>query len=245
MTQPVPGIWLRPERSRRGPAPEYSRDQIAEAAVRIADADGLPAVTMRSVAAAIGAGPASLYRYFVTRDELVALMVDLVIAEIRYDDGPSGDPVRDLVGLAQEARRVHLHHRWLVEAQEARTDLGPRSVDYLEHALAAMSPVRMDGPSKLVVVAVLSGVVRLLVRAELQQQDVAAGRAEQQAALEAYLVQMAAAQTHPHLAAALAGAPADAQAVTSDELFEPVVTRIVRGLLTSPETLAPDGTAGP
>jgi AcrR family transcriptional regulator len=76
-----PSIWLRPERSARGPVPEHSRAEIARAAVALADRGGLAAVTMRSVAAAIGTGPASLYRYVDTRDDILELMADEVVGE--------------------------------------------------------------------------------------------------------------------------------------------------------------------
>ena len=64
---PGGSIWTRPERAPRGPVPEHSRAKIAAAGILIADADGLGAVTMRSVAAAVGTGPASLYRYVVRK----------------------------------------------------------------------------------------------------------------------------------------------------------------------------------
>src|ERR1700722_1960144 len=82
-------IWTRPERSARGPSPEHSRAEIAAAAIRLADARGLGAVTMRSAAAAVGTAPASLYRYVATRDELVELMADQVYGEFSYA-APSG-----------------------------------------------------------------------------------------------------------------------------------------------------------
>ncbi|MFC7586099.1 TetR/AcrR family transcriptional regulator [Nonomuraea antimicrobica] len=69
-------IWMRPERPARGPKPAYSRAQIAEAAVRIADAEGAEAVTMRRIAAEIGAGAMSLYRYVPSRDDLIVLVAD-------------------------------------------------------------------------------------------------------------------------------------------------------------------------
>jgi AcrR family transcriptional regulator len=56
-------IWTRPERTGRGPRPAYSRADIAAAAVRIAGADGLDAVSMRRVVAEIGCGTMSLYNY--------------------------------------------------------------------------------------------------------------------------------------------------------------------------------------
>src|SRR5690242_6048756 len=90
-------IWLRPERGSRGRAPEHTRDGIAAAAVRLADSDGLGAVTMRSVAEALGGGSASLYRYVESRDELVALMVDQVNAEIDYGVLDGADWLADLL----------------------------------------------------------------------------------------------------------------------------------------------------
>ena len=66
--------------------------------MRLADARGLGAVTMRSVAAAIGTAPASLYRYVATREELVELMADQVYGEFRYSGpgvrGPGCRPAR-------------------------------------------------------------------------------------------------------------------------------------------------------
>ncbi|MBW8704526.1 hypothetical protein MBT84_33500 [Streptomyces sp. MBT84] len=60
-------IWARPERAGRGPKPAYSRADIADAAVRIADAEGLDAVSMRRVAAELGCGTMSLYNYVPAR----------------------------------------------------------------------------------------------------------------------------------------------------------------------------------
>ena len=77
-------IWARPERAAKGPAPSRSRAQIAAAAVQLADDEGLEAVSMRKVAAALGIGAASLYRYIESKDELYELMVDHVEGE----DGP-------------------------------------------------------------------------------------------------------------------------------------------------------------
>ena len=61
----------------RGRPPAYSRDQVVEAAIRIADAEGLPAVTMRRVATEIGAGAMSLYTYVPTRERLLEAANDI------------------------------------------------------------------------------------------------------------------------------------------------------------------------
>ena len=80
-------IWTRPVRGSRGPAPGRSRDAIVAAAVALADADGLDAVSMRAVATALGTGAGSLYRYLSSRDDLLDLMVDRVAGELRPVSG--------------------------------------------------------------------------------------------------------------------------------------------------------------
>lgn len=71
-------IWARPERAGRGPKPAFSRADIAAAAVRIADAEGLDAVSMRKVAAELGCGTMSLYNYVPRKEDLHELMLDAV-----------------------------------------------------------------------------------------------------------------------------------------------------------------------
>src|SRR3569833_4194950 len=82
---------MRPERPARGTKQTYSRAQITEAAVRSADAEWLEAATMRRIAAEIGAGAMSLYRYVPSRDDLIMLIADRLMGEIAVEGMPSGD----------------------------------------------------------------------------------------------------------------------------------------------------------
>ncbi|MFC1419419.1 TetR/AcrR family transcriptional regulator [Streptacidiphilus cavernicola] len=227
-------IWLRPERAGRGPAPEYGRDRIADAGVALADADGLAAVTMRAVALALGAGPASLYRYVATRDELLELMADRANAGIRYSPG-TGDWLADLLELARQSRRVYLAHPWLLDLLSARTPLGPQAVRYLEHALAALSG--LDGVAvrtRMEAVGMLGAVVAALARAEAAQRLTGRTLPQWQAAQAEYLGHVVATGEHPHLAAALAGAAQEGRSrgeEPPEALFDRVVTRVLTGLL--------------
>src|ERR1700761_1876534 len=114
---PGPGIWLRPERSPVGRPARYTRAEITAAALRLADAEGLDAVAMRRVAAELGTGAASLYRYVETRDELLDLMTDATAAEYDLpapsDDGPAGGWLAGLVAIGEQARAIGRRHRWL------------------------------------------------------------------------------------------------------------------------------------
>lgn len=224
----VESIWLRPERAARGPAPGYDRDGLAAAGVALADAEGLAAVTMRAVADALGAGPASLYRYIATREELVELMIDRAHAEVRHPE-PTGDWLADLLALARESRRVMLAHPWLLDATATRTPLGPNTVAYLEHALGALADLEVPSRTKLEAIAVLSAVVAALARTEITQSRAGRTLPEWQQAQAAYLAHIAAAGQHPHLAATFATAAPDDEPV--DHLFDRIVGGVLRGLL--------------
>lgn len=225
-----PSIWTRPERSARGPAPEHSRAQIASAGVELADASGLAAVTMRSVAAAIGTGPASLYRYVATRNELLEVMADLVRGEFAYAGIGSGDPVADLLSLARQGRAIYLRHPWLLDVPASGNLPGPNAVAFLENALAALEDVDLTGPAKLETIGIFSGAVRLFAEAEIDQQRAGQDAAQWQGSLAAYLRQIVADGQHPHLAAALAGQP-PAGHTPQGNPFDRAMTRIVTGLL--------------
>jgi AcrR family transcriptional regulator len=233
-----PSIWTRRERSARGPAPEHSRAEIAAAAITLADARGLGAVTMRSAAAAIGTAPASLYRYLATRDELVELMADQVYGEIPYHESRPGDPVADLLRLARQSRAVYHRHPWLLDVPATGNLPGPNAVAFIEHTLAALAAVNLTGPEKLVTVGLFSGVVRLFAQTEIGQRQAGQDTAQWQNSLAGYLLQISAGGQHPHLAAALAdasaaGDPAGSDPARDEPLFDRAMTRILTGLLPS------------
>src|SRR6186997_2079432 len=72
--------------TRRGPRQGLTVDRIAAAAVELADAEGVQAVTMRRVAQALGVAPMSLYTYVPGKAELLDLMLDTVYAEMARTD---------------------------------------------------------------------------------------------------------------------------------------------------------------
>ena len=220
-------IWLRPARGSRGRAPEHTRDGIAAAAVRLADTDGLGAVTMRSVAEALGGGSASLYRYVESRDELVALMIDQVNGEIDYTVLHHADWLADLLALGRQSRDVYLRHPWLTDTPAATGDLGPNAVEYLEHALGALQDLAVDGHRKLEAIGVFSAVVRLLARTEIEQRGTAPVDRRRQLAAAAHLAQLLRDGAHPHLAGALSAPPVDAD----EDQTERLLTRVLEGLL--------------
>ena len=234
-------IWTRRERAARGPAPEHSRAEIAAAGVTLADARGLAAVTMRSVAAAIGTAPASLYRYVTTREELVELMADQVHGEFRYSRPMSGDPVADLLGLAHQGLAIYHRHPWLLDIPATGSLPGPNAVAFIEHTLAALAAAPMSAQARLETIGLFSGAVRMFAQAEITQQRAGQDSAQWQEPLAGYLLRIAAGGQHPHLAAALAGQAGDGAPVPQEPLFHRAMTRILTGLLPSQPSGHADG----
>jgi len=229
-TLPGGSIWTRPERQSRGPAPEHSRAEIAGVGVALADAAGLGAVTMRSVATAIGTGPASLYRYVVNRAELVELMADQVRGELAYGGAGSGGSAARLLAIAREGRAVYLRHPWLLDVPAAPIP-GPSAIAFIEQCLAVLADVDLSGPAKLDTIGLFSGAVRLAAQTEIEQRRAGQDSAQWQGELTAYLSRIVAAGQHPYLAAALAEAASQGVARFQDDLFERAMMRILAGLL--------------
>lgn len=133
-----PLIWTRIGQSGRGRQPSLTHQQIAETAVTIADDGGLEAVSMRKVARALDVGTMSLYRYVTSRDDLIDLMNDRVMAELLIDPFDRSSWRTTLHDLAWALRRLHLRHEWTVEGFGGRPALGPNFTMLYEHALGAI-----------------------------------------------------------------------------------------------------------
>jgi AcrR family transcriptional regulator len=223
-------IWTRPERAPRGPVPEHSRAEIAAAAILIADADGLGAVTMRSVAAAVGTGPASLYRYVANHGELLEVMADQARGELGYAVAADGPPAARLLALARAGRALYLRHPWLLDIAAAPIP-GPHAVLFIEHALAALDGTDLSGPDRLEAVGLFSGAVRLTAQTEIEQSRAGQDLLRWQGELAAYLTGIVSAGEHPRLAAALAEAAASGASASKEEVFDRAMTKILAGLI--------------
>ncbi|MFD3755008.1 TetR/AcrR family transcriptional regulator [Streptomyces cyaneofuscatus] len=227
-------VWSRPERGARGPAPERSRYEITAVALALADAEGLAAVSMRAVAQRLGTGPASLYRYVGSRDELLDLMADAVAGELDLSAAPSGDWLGDLVGLALQSKAAHTRHPWLPELNDRRGEvLGPHAIDYLDHALAVLAPAPGTSRQKLEAIGLLGGLATLFARREAMAAAGEDPRAGDPPAQAAHLAAVAAEGRHPHLLAALttAGPPRPAGPAERDALFERLLRRLLPAML--------------
>jgi AcrR family transcriptional regulator len=128
---------------RRGTA--LDREQIVRAAIHIADADGLEAVTMRRVAQRLNTGAMSLYRHVPDKDALVSMMIETVLGDAMADQPwPSQGWRESLRAVAQSTWRLSRRHRWYPEASIAYPPMTPNGVAGLEHALSVFDPYDLD-----------------------------------------------------------------------------------------------------
>src|SRR3954453_11548233 len=136
-------LWGGRTQPTRGPKPALSLDGIADAAIAVADAEGLAAVSMQRVAADLGYTKMSLYRYLPGKAELVALMV-----ERGMGDPPVLSPDAWRESLAEWTRQLmaaFLRHPWSLAATVGARPLGPCELGWMESALTVLAGLPLTG----------------------------------------------------------------------------------------------------
>ncbi|MFF9217927.1 TetR/AcrR family transcriptional regulator [Streptomyces viridosporus] len=165
-------LWDTGRRPSRGPKPGLTLERVVEAAIEVADRDGLGAVSMRRIAAELGTGTMSLYRYVPGKGELLDLMLDRV-------QRPSGDPAdlgdggwrAALEALGHATLALYRRHPWLLEVNQSRPILGPSALDGMEKVLARIKPMGLSDPELVSVIILIDGYVVGAARTQLYEQE--------------------------------------------------------------------------
>ncbi|MFC0431123.1 TetR/AcrR family transcriptional regulator [Kutzneria buriramensis] len=168
MPQDFTLVWTRLAEQRRRQA--LSVEQIVAVAIRLADAEGTQALTMRRVATEAGTGTTSLYRYVTNKDELLELMVDAVQGEREWPT-PSGDWRADLTVVADGMRATMLRHPWLATELRSRPTLGPNALRQADFALAAAGGATDDITLASALLGTVANYVHGAVLAELSERE--------------------------------------------------------------------------
>jgi AcrR family transcriptional regulator len=150
------GLRLRPA---KGPKPGLDLDRIVTAAVGLAQADGLAAVSMSKVAAAVDVTAMALYRYVSNKDELLALMVDAGLGA--PPEVPSGQGWR--AGLTQWAwaeTAAYRRHPWALRVPIAGLPALPNQVAWMDHGLQCLAGTGISEDAKLSTILLISNLVR-------------------------------------------------------------------------------------
>ncbi|GGT41377.1 TetR/AcrR family transcriptional regulator [Streptomyces purpureus] len=222
-------IWARPERAGRGPKPAYSRADIVAAAVRIADADGIDALSMRRIAADIGCGTMSLYNYVPRKEDLYELMVDAISGEYDADVPPSGDWRADMRAVARQTRGIMHRHPWVIRLMSTGYAYGPNALRFLEYCLGCLDGVDLPGGAKMELIATVNGTVMTLVANELaiaeRTRSLPWSAERERAVRTAYLMGRLAGGGYPRLAAVLIEAGAETLGI--EEIFDRTLNRVL------------------
>jgi AcrR family transcriptional regulator len=162
----VAAAWGFRERPHKGPKPALSLARIVDAAVRLADAEGLDAVSMGRVAAELGAAPMSLYRHLSAKEELLELMTDAA-----WGDPPAAPAAGEewRAGLARWAWAMRANarrHQWVVRIALNSLPIMPHQVAWFENALACMADTGLTEARKGSVIMLLAGYVRNIAATE-------------------------------------------------------------------------------
>jgi AcrR family transcriptional regulator len=149
-------LWGRRERGKRGPRPGLTADTIVTAAIQLADAEGLEAVSMARVAAKLGFTTMSLYRHVASKEELLQLMWNgsALGAESLVIDG---DGWRSrLRAWAVIQRDLLDRHSWITQMPMAAPPVAPNSLHFVERGLQTMDDTTLPDIVKIAVIGLLS-----------------------------------------------------------------------------------------
>jgi AcrR family transcriptional regulator len=151
-------LWGAPSRPSRGPRPSLSIAAIADATVRIADADGLNAVSMQRVADAFGVTKMALYRYVSGKAQLLAVTIEAAVGDPPVLRGSGWRPrIEEWAGLLRE---TWLRHPWLPQATVGDRVMGPREVAWIECPVEVLAEAGLTGPQQMDAVLLLCAHVR-------------------------------------------------------------------------------------
>ncbi|MGV2903074.1 TetR/AcrR family transcriptional regulator [Microbacterium sp. AGC62] len=151
------GVAANPQ---RGPKREMSVEKIVDAAVELADAEGIGAVSMAAVAAKLGFTPMSLYRYVTAKDDLLLLMQEqatgLPPASHLEVDGWRAR----LLALYEAQIMLYLRHPWMLSLPVTGSPITPNSSAWLDAGLAALEETPLTAEERLAVALAMTGHAR-------------------------------------------------------------------------------------
>jgi AcrR family transcriptional regulator len=153
-------LWGHRGQPTRGPRPALTLASIADAAIKVADEEGLDAVSMQRVAAALDVTKMALYRYVSSKAELLAVMTEIAVGEPPPLYNVPGGWRRQLEEWAEMLRATWQQHPWIPAVTLGDRLMGPRETGWTEVAVAALEGTGLSGPERMDAVFLLSGHVR-------------------------------------------------------------------------------------
>lgn len=196
-----PSVWTRPPRRGRS---TLTREQIVSEAVRLLDAEGIDALSMRKLAARLESGATSIYWHVANRDELIELIIDEVYGDLEV---PSSDDVPDwrpaVQQVAHDMRSNIVRHPWMVSVLDhlAAAHLGPNATRFAEGLLALFQRAGFELREAERALTTLGAYVTGIAMAEAAWRNWLArhGQSEQEWLADSHRVAQQAAENYPRL----------------------------------------------
>ena len=155
---------------RRGPRGELDLDQILAAAIALADASGLAAVSTRALATRFGKTPMALYAYVGSKANLLELMQDQAHTMPTWDDPGTGLP-DDLLAWSSALFDLYLTHPWLLTRGWSQAGQGPHEQDWLERLLTILHTGAVPPAARSAAVTMLYATVRATAETAADYRD--------------------------------------------------------------------------
>lgn len=162
-------LWEPEPSGARGPRPALSRAIVIEAAIAIADSEGLPATSLRAIAEQLGVSITGLYRYVPGKIELIALMVEHARREVVVVDHPSRTGRGRLEDRAMAEWDLYHRHSWLLDVPMGSVPAGPSTVGHFDAGLAAALEAGLTSARAVSVVTAIDHLVMGAARDSLDK----------------------------------------------------------------------------
>ncbi|MBP2473753.1 AcrR family transcriptional regulator [Crossiella equi] len=209
-------LWGRTSTPSRGPRPKMSVPGIVEAAVRLADAEGLDALSMQKLAAELGYTTMSLYRYVPGKESLVDLMLDHAVGQPPEDIALAPDWRTGVERWARAIWAVDHRHPWLLRVQVDRPPVGPNQLAWMEAGLRVLAGSGLAGYERLSVLTFVYAAVQGLARVSVDQRPRAERDGPVANAYGKVLGRYVDAERYPELVGILSGGVFDVPPETPD-----------------------------
>lgn len=144
----------------RGPKREMSVERIVDAAVELADAEGIGAVSMAAVASRLGFTPMSLYRYVSAKDDLLMLMQEQATGVPPAEHREHDDWRERLRALFEAQVRIYMEHPWLLELPILGSPITPNSSAWIEAGLGALDGTPLGDSDRMAIALGVMGIAR-------------------------------------------------------------------------------------
>lgn len=227
-----PSVWTRPPRKERS---TLTREQIVSEAVRLLDSEGIDALSMRKLAARLGAGATSIYWHVASRDELIELLIDEVYGELEApdpDDTPDWRPA--VRRIAHDIRSGIVRHPWMVSVLDhlVAAHPGPNAARLSERLIglfqSAGFELREAERALTTVTAYVIGIA--MAEAAWRNWLVRHGQSEQEWLVETHRDAQQATENYPRLRELVAGYQGVDVQKTMDEDFDYGLDSVLDGL---------------